>query len=189
MYPNSHFTRIPASCGHRGTVPASSPHQHTLGCEWQRLYGPLGVLHKDTVGPRAWFSLADCGMGVRVCVSVCVLREYGRGGCGRNLWTCQLFSYLRCMYSFKDVANVLQDRNKDVKMKTCVLDLSNSQCLLPPTGYCVPMLKIFLQTETLFVLSRVNCTMNYATVIVCVFLWRKHVLISQCGPAGLKGRS
>lgn len=72
------------------------------------------------------------------------------------------------MYSFKDVANVLQDRNKDVKMKT-VLDLSNNQCLLPPTGYCVPMLKIITDGDT-FVLSRVNCTMNYTTYCFCVLM-------------------
>lgn len=57
----------------------------------------------------------------------CIKFQYAQGlvlfhgklewNCGRNLWKCQLFSYLRLYLLFENVANVLQDRNKDVKMK------------------------------------------------------------------------
>ena len=102
MYSNSHCIRISASCCRSDTPASKTTSIHVSGPwrAWQRLYGPLGVLHKDTVGSRACFPPLQTVEKRR----------------GRNLWKCQLFSYLRCIYSLKMWQIVLQDRNKDVKM-------------------------------------------------------------------------
>lgn len=125
VYSNSHLVRIPASCCHRDT-PASKPQVYMSAKPVENdkeLYGPLGVLHKDTVGLRL----------------VSHLQTVERG-CGRNLWKCQLFSYLRCMYSMKMWQMYCRTGIKMSRWNR-VSDLSNiyynsSQIwhLLPPTG-------------------------------------------------------
>lgn len=70
--------------------------------------------------------VVDCVRGERTANSIC---EH------------VLSSYLRFMYSLKNVANVMQDRNKDVKMKTVMFELLILERLLPSTGGFVPLLR------------------------------------------------
>lgn len=61
-----------------------SEHKNTCQKMWQEWHRTLEDVHKDSVDWRACLSPGklDCR-------------------CGRNLWKCQLFSYLRCIYSLK----------------------------------------------------------------------------------------
>lgn len=132
MHSNSHCIRISASCFRRDT-PASKP---------QQVYRSEN-LASMTKTARTIGSFAQGYSGLKGLFLPLLTVEWMRG---RNLWKCQLFSYLRCIYSLKMWQNVLQDRNKDVKMKLCpyLSAVKPSRHvsltfwdLLPPTGYSV----------------------------------------------------
>lgn len=64
MFLSSHCFRLSPSCHHRKLQPANHNQQTKPGEHDKDCLDHLGVLHKDTVGSRACFSLANCGSGV-----------------------------------------------------------------------------------------------------------------------------
>lgn len=139
MYPNSHLIRIPAPRGHSAAVTVGTDTCCT-GRGRDGLCGPLELfLHKNIVGPELWLSPANCGMDVCecVCASACAVGKELRTAFV-NISTVELF---KVYVLFKHVPNVMQDRNKDVKVKTVTFDFLNIEPLAPSTGDSMPLLR------------------------------------------------
>lgn len=143
------------------------------------LYGPLGVLHKDTVGSRL----------------VSHLQTVERG-CGRNLWKCQLFSYLRCMYSLKMWQMYCRTGIKMSRWNR-VFDLSNiyynsSQIwhLLPPTGCFVYHVREYyehMQTYSICtkILNQLYYELNKCSwQIFSLFVWQECTMLCSLHNVG-----